>query len=106
LQNRALFGDQFRRLVVPAAFAGSTPIFTETKMKKLIFLVIVARLFAAATGVIAQPSAQKYTCPMHREVVMDGPGQCPKCGMTLVPLIPEKKHPTSNVQRPTSNEEE
>jgi hypothetical protein len=26
----------------------------------------------------------KYTCPMHPEVVMDKPGKCPKCGMTLV----------------------
>jgi len=25
-----------------------------------------------------------YTCPMHREVHRDQPGQCPKCGMTLV----------------------
>ena len=26
-----------------------------------------------------------YTCPMHPEVVSDKPGQCPKCGMNLVP---------------------
>ncbi len=30
---------------------------------------------------------QKYTCPMHPEVVQDGPGNCPKCGMALEPLI-------------------
>ncbi len=28
---------------------------------------------------------QKYTCPMHPEVITDHPGNCPKCGMTLVP---------------------
>jgi hypothetical protein len=28
--------------------------------------------------------AVKYTCPMHPEVIMDKPGKCPKCGMTLV----------------------
>lgn len=28
---------------------------------------------------------QKYTCPMHPEILQDGPGNCPKCGMTLVP---------------------
>src|SRR4029077_14339444 len=28
---------------------------------------------------------QKYTCPMHTEVITDHPGSCPKCGMTLVP---------------------
>ena len=25
-----------------------------------------------------------YTCPMHPDIVMDKPGQCPKCGMDLV----------------------
>ncbi len=30
---------------------------------------------------------QKYTCPMHPEVVQDGPGSCPKCGMALEPMI-------------------
>jgi len=25
-----------------------------------------------------------FTCPMHPEVIMDKPGQCPKCGMDLV----------------------
>jgi Heavy metal binding domain len=27
----------------------------------------------------------QYTCPMHPEVVQDKPGECPKCGMKLVP---------------------
>ncbi len=26
-----------------------------------------------------------YTCPLHPEVQQDGPGDCPKCGMHLVP---------------------
>lgn len=37
---------------------------------------------------IEQPSltvATQYTCPMHPEVLQDGPGSCPKCGMDLVP---------------------
>ncbi len=25
-----------------------------------------------------------YACPMHPEVISDGPGRCPKCGMTLL----------------------
>jgi Cu+-exporting ATPase len=31
----------------------------------------------------------KYTCPMHPEIVQDGPGTCPKCGMALEPMIPQ-----------------
>ena len=38
---------------------------------------------------------QKYTCPMHPEVITDHPGNCPKCGMKLVP-VKEKKRRTSN----------
>ena len=29
---------------------------------------------------------QQYTCPMHPEVITDKPGNCPKCGMNLVPV--------------------
>jgi len=29
-----------------------------------------------------------YTCPMHPEVRQDHPGNCPKCGMTLEPMLP------------------
>ena len=31
-----------------------------------------------------------YTCPMHKEVQMDKPGKCPKCGMNLIKKISEK----------------
>ncbi|HKC25284.1 MAG TPA: HAD-IC family P-type ATPase, partial [Thermoanaerobaculia bacterium] len=31
---------------------------------------------------------QGYTCPMHPEVVKEGPGACPKCGMALEPMAP------------------
>lgn len=30
-----------------------------------------------------------YTCPMHPEIRQDHPGQCPKCGMTLEPILPD-----------------
>ena len=40
----------------------------------------------------ADPSVAKedslYTCPMHPEILRDMPGDCPKCGMALEPLIP------------------
>src|SRR6476659_5402975 len=48
-----------------------------------------------------QEEKQKYTCPMHPDVITDHSGNCPKCGMKLVPLI-EKKRSTSNAERATS----
>ncbi len=36
------------------------------------------------TGEVKQVNGKKYTCSMHPEVVMDAPGNCPKCGMRLV----------------------
>ena len=36
----------------------------------------------------AAPAGTVYTCPMHPEVRQDHPGNCPKCGMTLEPVLP------------------
>ena len=33
-----------------------------------------------------QHEFQKYTCPMHPQIVQDKPGKCPLCGMTLEPM--------------------
>ena len=33
-----------------------------------------------------------YTCPMHPEVRQRGPGNCPKCGMTLEPMVATGPH--------------
>lgn len=30
----------------------------------------------------------QYTCPMHPEIVRDGPDSCPICGMALEPMMP------------------
>ena len=32
------------------------------------------------------PSGTLYTCPMHPEIVQEGPGTCPICGMALEPM--------------------
>ena len=34
---------------------------------------------------VATAGAQLYTCSMHPQIVRDAPGQCPICGMDLVP---------------------
>jgi Cu+-exporting ATPase len=36
-------------------------------------------------NVTAATDRAEYTCPMHPQIVRDGPGQCPICGMTLEP---------------------
>ena len=40
------------------------------------------------TADAAPPAGAIYTCPMHPEVRQDHPGNCPKCGMTLEPVLP------------------
>jgi len=35
-----------------------------------------------------EPTGTVYTCPMHPEIRQDQPGNCPKCGMTLEPVMP------------------
>jgi Cu+-exporting ATPase len=51
--------------------------------------------FAAAPGSFlaprpAAPESQggEYTCPMHPQIVQQGPGTCPICGMALEPKTP------------------
>ena len=34
----------------------------------------------------AAPTQASYTCPMHPEIVRNAPGDCPICGMALVPI--------------------
>ena len=53
----------------------------------------VAAATSGAAGEQEQEKIQKYTCMMHPEVTTDHPGNCPKCGMELVP-IKQKKRPT------------
>lgn len=43
---------------------------------------------AAPPSVSRTTTGGKWTCPMHPEVVEDGPGSCPFCGMALEPMTP------------------
>ena len=109
--------------------AGQAPALQPDEMPKHIAAIIATAVALSVTNtVIAQHShheheieqeqgrekMQKYTCPMHPEVITDHPGKCPKCGMKLVPLKEKKRGPSNAVkargahgalraQRPTSN---
>ncbi len=51
---------------------------------------------AAPAPVAAAPAGAKWTCPMHPEIIKDGPGDCPICGMALEPMVPgagDEKNP-------------
>jgi Cu+-exporting ATPase len=41
---------------------------------------------AEATPAVTSPKNVRYTCPMHPEIVRNGPGSCPICGMALEPM--------------------
>ncbi|MBI2744904.1 MAG: copper-translocating P-type ATPase [Burkholderiales bacterium] len=41
-----------------------------------------------AAPVVPPAAGTVYTCPMHPEIRQDHPGTCPKCGMTLEPVMP------------------
>ena len=43
---------------------------------------------AAPTAPVPAQAGAIYTCPMHPEIRQDHPGNCPKCGMTLEPVMP------------------
>src|SRR5215468_2857332 len=97
--------------------AGQAPALQPDEMRKYITAIFASAIVLSASHtVIAQHSHHahhteqeqetnhKYTCTMHPEVISDHPGNCPKCGMKLVP-VKNQKRPTPNVQRPTPKSE-
>lgn len=47
-----------------------------------------------------------YVCPMHADVTSDKPGQCPICGMELVPKASQKKSDTEKSDSSQPNQHE
>ncbi len=56
-------------------------------IRSLAIMAISPALFiAACKNEKKAASTQKFTCPMHPQVIKDAPGSCPVCGMDLVPV--------------------
>lgn len=63
-------------------------------IKRIVFAVTVAATAVTAVPGLTRPALSepadarpsgRWVCPMHPDVVRDGPGKCPKCGMNLKP---------------------
>jgi Cu+-exporting ATPase len=52
------------------------------------YLEPARREAAAAAEATSASKGTLYTCPMHPEIVQEGPGSCPICGMALEPMGP------------------
>lgn len=52
----------------------------------LFALVMVLGYFGATPWAAGASGAQQYHCPMHPTYVSNQPGDCPICGMSLVPI--------------------
>lgn len=55
-----------------------------------LYFDVPARLQKLRSASSAKPT---YTCPMHADVVQEHPGDCPQCGMALVPAGQSKSAP-------------
>ncbi len=73
----------------------------------LILMSLVLVLSFAITGCRKQSQAtgQKWTCPMHPEVISEKSGECPKCKMKLVPIEGEKDANTMGAAMPADIEQ-
>ncbi|HZW20744.1 efflux RND transporter periplasmic adaptor subunit [Noviherbaspirillum sp.] len=77
IDRRTMLGACAAALSVAGAY-GAMRVLTAGNMH------LAAHDTVAARG--AAGKADKYTCPMHPDVVKDGPGSCPICGMHLVKI--------------------
>jgi Cu+-exporting ATPase len=71
-----------------AAHAGVTYYFCSAHCRQKFDADPSQYLAPAVADAAPAPAGTIYTCPMHAEVQQVGPGDCPKCGMALEPMLP------------------
>ena len=73
--------------------AGRTYFFCATGCRDRFAADPAKYLAPAPTAPPAATPGTQWTCPMHPEVVRDGPGDCPICGMALEPRTVSLEEP-------------
>lgn len=65
------------------------------------FIIAAVLLLWACKGKAKEAAASEsdvyYTCSMHPQVMQDGPGKCPICGMELIPVRKSKGAAEDNI---------
>ncbi|MCF7750004.1 heavy metal translocating P-type ATPase [Bacillus subtilis subsp. subtilis] len=68
--------------------AGSTYHFCSDGCRRRFVAEPLRYLAPASPEAAPAPAGALYTCPMDPQIVQDGPGTCPLCGMALEPMLP------------------
>ena len=72
----------------PAEAGSSTATLAPDEFDAAVAVSVDEAQKKAGDGAHAHEEAVVYTCPMHPEIRSPKPGDCPKCGMTLVKVKP------------------
>ena len=68
----------FLAFLMGSSAAASAPVAPKGKVKRS-----AAKRRPAKRSQSARPTEVTYSCPMHHDVHLKSPGECPKCGMDL-----------------------